>query len=619
MAIVVEKLLAIIGWKADSSGLRKLQREGERTQRAVGSKLQRAAAGSERSITRLGTRGAASMGKATAEAGKLEGKLSKVKLAAAAALAAVGAGAVKGFGEAVRANKEFEASMAILTTVVGKAKAPEVFKDLETFARTTPFKLNEVVNLYSKLSGLGFKLSFDDLRALGDIAAVSQKSLSELGDMMAAARRGSAEMVDNFATAGLFGKKEKGKLELTSQLAGLKKSIDPSDTKALLEFFVAAGKAKGVEGGMEKLSQTLGGMMGRMADQADAFLREMGKGGFNEGLRAFFNDVMSTGEGSDGLARTLGVVLGGALKALGKAVKFLRSNWKFLAAGFGALLSVLFPLLGPLALLALVLDDIRVYAQGGDSMLGRFIKKFKEAPGPAGMMARLMLKVFGLIKQGLRWLQINGPVIISMIKEQFEGLTSGGRFERFKNIVMRVFEALLRVAGPFIDVLAVVLPPVLKLLLGLFLLLLAVAAPVLETLADMVEWVAEAFASVVEAIAPVTEAIYSGLVGPLEAALGIADKLAGKFAAFAGIDVGGFAAGLSASGGARTAGIAAAGAAARVGAGGTTNTSTNTNSVVNNVSFTVTEAQANAAGGPAGVAGATVSSLNAKNVGAGAG
>lgn len=616
MAIVVEKLLAVLGWKADSSGLRKLQREGERTQRAVGSKLQRAAAGSERGVRRLGTRGAAAIGQASVAAGKLEGKLSKVKVAAVAGLAAVGAGATKAFGEAVRANKEYESLRTRLTTLVGdQAEADKVFGQLEEFAQTTPFKLAEVADAYIQLRGAGFDMSDANMRALGDLSAASNKSLGELTEMLKGAGRGMGAMVDNFI--GLAGKAEKGKLRLTNTRTGADELVDPKDRKALLQFFTDAGKANGIKGGMEALSKTIGGMMSRMADQADAFFREVGKAGLNEGLRTFFDDVMSAGEGGTNFARILGVVLKGGLEAAGTAVKFLRSNWKLLLAGFGALLQVVFPLLGPLVFLAVALDDVRAYIQGGDSLLGRFIKKFRDAPGPAGELARLLLRAFGFIRQGVQWLAANAPAIIAMIQGKLGDLTSGDRFERFKQIMERVFTALLRIAGPLLDVLIIVLPLALKIAAAAFLLLLAIAGPVLEGVASLVEWCASTFTSVVEAIASVGESLRAQFLGPLERGVETVTNLLAKLAQLAGFDVGGFAAGLSASGGARTAGIAAAGATRA--AGGTTNTNTTTANTTNNVTLNVTEAQASAAGGPAALAGTAVGKLSARNATAGAG
>lgn len=99
------------------------------------------------------------------------------------------------------------------------------------------------------------------------------------------------------------------------------------------------------------------------------------------------------------------------------AVQLLWTWFKRLAAVallFGA------PLIG----LFLVVQDLMVMLRGGDSVLGRFLDRFREAKGPLGSVARLVEKVievggrlFPVVRKiGEIWFQVFGVTMLPLLK-----------------------------------------------------------------------------------------------------------------------------------------------------------------------------------------------------------
>ncbi len=175
------------------------------------------------------------------------------------------------------AASEYETAVTQLTTLVGKDKAPKVFQGIADFAKKTPYELNEVVQMVARLEGAGFgtlnkdgRLNQTMMYKLGDLAAASKKPLGELTDTILSSNRGLASMIDNFV--GLAGKAEDGALsvEMFDRATGktIKRVIEQGDKKGLMDFFLAGGSRKGIEGGMIALSKTLAGQQSTLLDTA---------------------------------------------------------------------------------------------------------------------------------------------------------------------------------------------------------------------------------------------------------------------------------------------------------------------------------------------------------------
>jgi len=182
-----------------------------------------------------------------------------IRKAAAAARRAIGVGK-----DVLFAAASYETLRARLTQILGTQDAANAkFTELQQLAASTPFQLEDIADAFIRLKAAGFDIDLEKFRSLGDVAAASNKPLAELADAMISAGRGQAAMVDNFV--GLAGKAEKGALTLTNAFTGVRKE-GVATKDGILEFFVAAGKAKEVEGAMDRLSKTATGKLSTMGD-----------------------------------------------------------------------------------------------------------------------------------------------------------------------------------------------------------------------------------------------------------------------------------------------------------------------------------------------------------------
>ena len=250
---------------------------------------------------------------------------------AAATLGAVGAGQTGKF--VFGAASEYETAITRLTTLVGTQKAPQIFKDLQKFAATTPNELPEVIEMFNRLEGAGFELldkkgnvKYDVLTQLGDLAAASGQKLGMLTETMLSAGRGMGSMVDNFT--GLSAKAEDGVLavEMFDRVTGktVKKLIDPKNKAALREFFQAGGRRQGIAGGMEALSKTLEGQQAQIQDALKSTAVAFYQGFGPHVHKLLLNVINSMGdfEGKiKGVGRNVGVFVSKDLPGILRTIK----------------------------------------------------------------------------------------------------------------------------------------------------------------------------------------------------------------------------------------------------------------------------------------------------------
>lgn len=286
----------------------------------------------------------------------------------------------------LEANSEFERLSTLMRQVAGD-EAPELMKQFEQFAKDTPFQLNDIINQFQTIKGLGGELGDNGQKALGDLAAAAGVSLNDLTEVFKSANQGQAAMVDKLAKAGgIKAVRDGGKLRMFGPGDKEGKLIDPSDTQALLEFFIAAGQADSVRGSMEKLAKTLGGRLSTLKDAVDAFYRAVGAGGFNAATKGLFGALSDGAPKAQRLGKTLGWLLGKVInfgtatfKALNldKMLLTLEVFFAKLGMGFDGLAGSS----GPEKLAALieapfrVLDALMLQLEG-DNPVGEWLESF---------------------------------------------------------------------------------------------------------------------------------------------------------------------------------------------------------------------------------------------------
>jgi hypothetical protein len=342
-------------------------------------------------------------------------------------------GAVLGLGslvtgkvanELLSANRQYQSLIARLKTLEGSAeKGAAKFQELQNIATTTPFQLTEVTEAYIRLKAAGFDASESNIRALGDLSVASGKNLGDITEALLSANRGLGSMVDNFV--GLQARAEDGGLTLKNTRTGIQSVVKAGDTKGLLNFFVAAGKAPGIIGGMAEQMKTLNGRISNIQDNIFKFFVSIGESGFTGAFAEFLNEINLGIEGTESLSKGIGQFLGRAIRKATSALKYFKAEWRNIVfyigtfitlisaaklslsiitivnslrllitslggvklalqglwVGLVPLAKIIIPvvlLTGAFIALGLVIEDLYYYFTGGNSAIGDFISKFEK-------------------------------------------------------------------------------------------------------------------------------------------------------------------------------------------------------------------------------------------------
>jgi hypothetical protein len=189
-----------------------------------------------------------------------------------------GVGALKDLAKAViQTYVEFEKFDIILTNTLGsKGASRRALNDLQKFAAETPFSLAELTESYVKLVNRGMTPTMDMLRSMGDLASSQGKSFDQLTEAVLDAVTGEFERLKEF---GITASKNGDMVALSFK--GITKDVKNTQ-EAINEAIMEFGKMDGVAGGMEKMSQSVGGQISNMGDNWDRVLVAMGNrtGGF---------------------------------------------------------------------------------------------------------------------------------------------------------------------------------------------------------------------------------------------------------------------------------------------------------------------------------------------------
>lgn len=209
---------------------------------------------------------------------KMQGAFSAI----GTAMAALGVGmAIRGV---IRATAEYERLGAALLTVEGsQEKANAKFKELEKFAATTPFQLQEVVDGYIKLKARGLDPSIKSMTAFGNVAGAMGKSLDQFIEAVGDAATGEMERLKEF---GIVARQEGDKVRFTFQ--GVTTEVG-RNSREITNYLQGLGETT-FAGGMERQADTLGGAISNLED---AFFSLTSSGNV-DGLKSSIRDLSDT-------------------------------------------------------------------------------------------------------------------------------------------------------------------------------------------------------------------------------------------------------------------------------------------------------------------------------------
>ena len=190
-------------------------------------------------------------------------------------VAAVGIGAgIAVIGKSfIDAGADVEKYKTVLTTMLGSVElANQRFEEMSQFAASTPFELNEVVQLGNQLQALG-RYSKENMTTLGDLAAAAGKPIDQVTSAyskLASGQKGMAVdmfrdlliTTDDWVKATGKGVSKSGSLLAT--------------TEEMLAALPAILAKKGFSGMMDNLSKSYNGMSSNFADTVTRFKQGIG-------------------------------------------------------------------------------------------------------------------------------------------------------------------------------------------------------------------------------------------------------------------------------------------------------------------------------------------------------
>jgi hypothetical protein len=171
-------------------------------------------------------------------------------------------GSIVSFGRGViAATSEFQKFEAVLSNTLGSSSAAQLaLSQIQEFAATTPFQINELTGAFVKLANQGFTPNITQMRLLGDLASSTGKSFDQLAEAILDAQTGEFERLKEFGVrAAVAGD------QVTFTFKGIKTQVD-NTSEAIRGYVLSLGAAEGVSGSMEKISGTLGGRISNVQD-----------------------------------------------------------------------------------------------------------------------------------------------------------------------------------------------------------------------------------------------------------------------------------------------------------------------------------------------------------------
>lgn len=326
----------------------------------------------------------------------------------AVAAGTIAAGAAAALGKSViNVSAQFESLNVRLEALEGSAeKGRKALEWVEDFAQKTPLSLSETANAYAKLRTFGIDPTNGSLMAAVDTMAMAGESAAYLdGIVLAMGQAWTKQKLQGEEALQLI---ERGVpvWDLLSESMGVSvEKVQELSQKGKLGrkemqlLFDAMGK-RGA-GASEKMSKTWDGLMGRLGDRWENFLKKIGENHFFDAAERQLERLMDyldqlSGDGTLGrwaaslgnaftwatdAVANLAIRVGRNLGTIGDLISKNKDAWEWLKWVLGGLAVRLFPVWSLLAGIAFAIEDWLTYMRGGKSVIGDFIDALAEFLG----------------------------------------------------------------------------------------------------------------------------------------------------------------------------------------------------------------------------------------------
>lgn len=208
-----------------------------------------------------------------------------------AAVVSAGAGAAKLFGEA-RQIGIFEASLKTATGSIDDAA--QAFINLEEFASTTPFILEQSIEAFVKLKNLGLDPSERSLTSYGNTASAMGKDLNQMIEAVADATTGEFERLKEF---GIKASSQGDNVAFTFR--GITTTIR-KNSEEIQGYLLALGENE-FAGAMADRMATVDGAASNLEDTWDKLFRTINEKGVGKLIETGIRGATSAIEGLIGL------------------------------------------------------------------------------------------------------------------------------------------------------------------------------------------------------------------------------------------------------------------------------------------------------------------------------
>ena len=205
-------------------------------------------------------------------------------------------------GKIIAVAREFDVVNASLKTVTGSTEgAQRAFNQIQEFASTTPYDLQQVSNAFVKLMAFGLDPSEEALTSYGNTASAMGKDLNQMIEAVADAATGEFERLRDF---GIRARQENDQVSLTFR--GTTTTIKKS-SEEIQKYLLAIGNTE-FGGAMDERAKTLDGAISNLADSIDVLFLTIAKG--DQGIMNDF--VRMTTEGIEGITDAIALANGTA-------------------------------------------------------------------------------------------------------------------------------------------------------------------------------------------------------------------------------------------------------------------------------------------------------------------
>ncbi len=318
----------------------------------------------------------------------------------------------------------FESLRARLKTVTGSGEAAGLaFTQIQDFAKTTPYQLEQATDAFVMLQNLGLDASSESMTAFGNIAAAQGKDILQFIEAVADASTGEFERLKEF---GIKASKQGDIVRMTFR--GTTTEV-ANDARAISGYLKGLGEST-FGGAMADQMNTTKGALSNLEDTLSQFFDEIAQMGVLDMFKEIVQQLTESLGGNNGLAKVIADflliglravrdLLAGMpsedlirfLRALVDAMMMLFDSLSAGESGIGTIIGVFYNFL--IALLEL-------YATVGNliNRLKEIKEQIPQLPGPLKLLVAafmLFMEAITLVAEGLDWLlSLLDPLVESM-------------------------------------------------------------------------------------------------------------------------------------------------------------------------------------------------------------